>query len=319
MDGHNEDIRKAFERLQRTIGLVADRTRGLQRERKLLLGRIDELEEACLTMDAAVSERSDEALRGRERAAELEEQVLRSQKDQQELHNRVAALENELKDREGLIAEQEDALAQARLRIEEFESGRSVSSELQNRIAALEEEVKKERARADELAANWAQKEESLEAEKKNEGETLRTELEEERRRLQERAAEWEHRIAAAENLRDEMKESAEVLIRERDQARATVESMLVRVRQLEAGGDEQTSGLQQQIDSLTGDLEEALEMASAKEAEAGELREQLTQLQKKAVDTNGKIVLDEEEQNELMSQVEAALTLIDKHLSDTA
>lgn len=319
MDSHNEDIRKAFERLQRTIGIVADRTRGLQRERKLLLERIDELEEAYLTVDAAAAERSDEALKGRARSAELEEQVFRLQRDQEALHEKIARLEAELKEREGFIAEQEDRLVQAQQQIEEFESGRSVATELQDRITALESELEIAQQRVSTQEQEWQQNVGDLESQYKGQLSEKQSEIEQERQRSEERAAEWERRIAEAESGREETRETVDDLIRERDQARATVESMLVRVRQLEAGDNEQSTQLQEKVESLTQDLEEALEMASNKEAEVEELRGRLTMLEENLSNTNGNIVFDEEEQGELVSQVEAALTLIDKYLGERA
>ena len=317
MDSHNQEIHKAFERLQRTIGQVADRTRGLQRERKLLLERIDELEGTCITLDAAVGERSNEVLKERERYAELEEQILQMQSHQQVLQDKIAGLSTELKEREEFIVGQEDGLLKAHDRIKELEAGRSASGELETVIASLREELEAERANLVTQDEEWEKKNAALEHDQGEQLSELREELERERKRFEEREREWEHRIAEAENSRDEMREHVETLIRERDQARATVESMLVRVRQLESEDDEQSLHLQKKVEDLTQDLEEALEMASTKEAEAEELQARFSNLEETLNGSNGTIVLKEEVQAELVSQVEAALTLIDKHLGE--
>src|SRR5262245_50037968 len=110
MDRQTEEIRKAFERLQRTVEQGIDQLRTLQRERRLFLERINELEEERSSIGASLSEQSVEANRGRERTAELEELLLRAEREQERLHTRVLELERVMNERESLIADQEDAL-----------------------------------------------------------------------------------------------------------------------------------------------------------------------------------------------------------------
>lgn len=283
MDRHNEEIRKAFERLQRTVGMIADRMHGLQRERKLMLERIDELEQACQSMDATVSERSDEAMQRQQRVAELEEQVLRAEHELEVSKDKIRTLQDAISEREALIADQEDALVNSRRTIEQLQHRQTESVELLGQIEQLKREV--------ESAGESAES----------------------------RAAEWERRIAEAERSRDAAKEAAETLLSERDQARATVESMLVRVRQLEANDDEQTAALREKTDSLGRDLEEALEMASAKESESETLRERLNELEERVAESNGSFMMSDNDKALLIDQVESALTLIDKHLGEHA
>lgn len=295
MDRQSEDIRKALERLQRTMEQAVDQIRTLHRDRKVLLERINELEEERRAMGASLNERADEALQVREQVAELEELLHRSGQEQETLRLQVLAMQTALNERDGMIAEQEDALVQStrkigeleerlarsRQQIEDLESGQSQSREQQERLVAAGEE------------------------------------LEAERRRAEERSREWEGRIAEAESDRDAMRKSAEALLRERDQARATVESMLVRVRQLEAVDGEQLALLRDKVDGLTQDLEEALEMAAGNEAEVSVLREQIADLEAEIERgaTHGGFSV--EDQEELVHQMESALLLIDKHLSE--
>ncbi|MCE2503189.1 MAG: hypothetical protein J4G05_03895 [Chlorobi bacterium] len=190
MDRHQEEIRKVFERLSRSLELVSDRFRALRRERDLLMERVDELE------------------------------------------RQNGETERVIRERDSLLAEHEKTLTSLQKRLQE---------------------------------------------------------------------AEYEC---------DDAKGHAKTFAEERDQARATVESMVVRVKKVEESQIERAS----ENERLMRDLEEALELASHNEALAEELKKKIEQSER---EQEGQLTVSVEEKEELIHQAEEALTLIDKHLVD--
>lgn len=126
----------------------------------------------------------------------------------------------------------------------------------------------------------------------------------------------------------------------DRDSARATVESLLVRLKQLEASDDERLTAQRTRIDELTRDLSEALDMAAKKETDAmlaqtevERLQRQIAELTERRDQLEGELEklreagtnapagtsngIDDGEREVIVGRLREAIMLIDKHLGE--
>ncbi len=125
---------------------------------------------------------------------------------------------------------------------------------------------------------------------------------------------EYEARLAAYEEKHVAFDVEAEVarkamheLQTERDEARSTVESLLVRLKQQEATDDDRLVAQRERIDHLMHDLSEALDMAARKETELIHSHAEVGRLQQRCVDLNDKVEALDGESGRLRAELEAA------------
>ncbi|MGE3801538.1 MAG: hypothetical protein AB7H80_11000 [Candidatus Kapaibacterium sp.] len=281
MDRYQEEIGSVFERLHRSLELVGERILSLNRERELLIGRIDEIEFLNLDLETKLSQQAKVVESSTARLQALDEELERGKIDGERMRSDMQELQQQLTEREAVILQQQESIESYRLQVEKFEEDRKDIEVLRSKVSELEH---------------------LLEEQKSGRGDQVE---------------EWERRIAEAEMERESMRSNLETLERERDQARATVESMIYRIQQLETSGSEVNSTLVAEKEALARDLEEALELAALHESEAEELRSKLTVAMEASEKAKGEFAVDENERNELIGQVENAIAMIDKHLID--
>jgi chromosome segregation ATPase len=154
------------------------------------------------------------------------------------------------------------------------------------------------------------------------------------------RIGELESEVSGLQLERERALKSTAAVEAERDSARSTVESLLVRLKQIEASDDERLKAQRSRIEELTRDLSEALDMAAKKEtelmlalSEQERLQRQIAELTERrdtlaeelekfrSGGTNGvaspSTGLSEIDRRAIVDQLRDAITLIDKHLGE--
>lgn len=278
MDRIGTEIQTAYERLERTFERVAHRISQLQSERDALRSEI-------------------EGLRGSEKHAidshgELQAILASQTTHVEELESEIERLHSELTQRDVALTSGQVALRQLE------EDSRLLIGEKEELTRTL-----------DEYRHIAAERDDLL-----NEIASLKRRIEEMEGEGRDQNAAMESRVTTAERERTEMSQKVLELERERDQARATVESMLVRVRQLEANDEDVRSSSRRKVEELNADLQEALNMASAKEDECQALLQRMAEYE--AASRNGSDAeMSDEQRVVIIEAIESALSLVDKHI----
>ncbi len=313
----SDEIRKALERLQETFEVVQDRYREMRRERKMLLERLEQMENERITIAADAASYRQQTEQGQASITELEEKVAIAEEKNAALESELTTARNELDS----VQQEAEVIRADRSELREKQL------QLIGKLDSATRDASMARTRAVELESTREQADEL-----KKKLEELRETFDTEKKRYTDRLNGLEERVANAEQQRVEAEGASRTLLAERDQARETVESLLIRIKQLEEGDDEEKSEYSSQIDELRGDLAEALDMAARKEAETieaqrtvDELQETVNEYSKKleSLQANGQsssaeiIALFDDDRDEIVSQIEMAIELIDKHLQE--
>jgi chromosome segregation ATPase len=142
-----------------------------------------------------------------------------------------------------------------------------------------------------------------------------------------------EARVTQSELERERLERQVRELRSERDSARAIADRLREQLGQADASDDERIRAQRVQIDELTRDMSEALDMAARKESELAVANQELERLQERvarlgeeleglqlhAPENGAAASLDDEERRMLGEQIDQAIRLIDRHLEKGA
>lgn len=286
----------------------------------------------------------------REMEEEQRGQLSSADENIRQLNHQIDEMRAVIHDLEAERAELLEAQAQLDLRLNGMMRDVAVA---RNHVAEIESEI--ESFRTQLLHANAAREEVTAELSR------LQTELEETRARLESgenelrslhesmhtanadaarRTGDLQGEVATLQLDLERAQKARATMEADRDSARGTVESLLARLKQLEASDDERLKAQRVRIDELTLDLSEALDMAANKEtelllaqSELERLRRQVSELNERrdalmtevetlhGANTNGQAnastAINDNERRAIVDQLRDAITLIDKHLGD--
>jgi len=354
---------EAIEQRDRDIAALRDELDGAVRRTETALERVAALESAGATSEAAAGERiarltervaeADASVRVlREDRSALEEKYLQtiakldaSTRDAAMGRNRIAELERELAELESTLHEvkgrteisDEERRELSRLRglagdrDEEMDVLRQDLATAVGRHAAVSHELKiaqtdlvrlREQLDAREREAQAAR--ETLQRQKEEHDATIA--------RLEDRYVDYDVELEIARKAMHELQT-------ERDEARGTAESLLARLKSVEAVDEEETAARQGRIRELTHDLGEALDMAARYETDLIHARAEVERLQSRcselseeasrarsdyetlqervAAGVEGGSGIGEEERQRLVDRIGRAIALIDRHIGD--
>lgn len=326
---------EAAARDRRRLIELEEQVLALQNRNATNVGRITDAERTISDREVLIAEQEDTILRLR---AELDE-LKRSGMRQGEVEERARGLEDELREarlealaaraRSSDLEEQIRTLETSLASIYESHSGmeeklrRSNESlarmtELETRAGELEQELEEARSRV---------------ASKGPELDDIKRELArrtEEHQELEELVAQLKERLAAAVVERERQSAAINELRAEVDRAALTAESLRQELQQTESSDEERLRAQRARIDGLTVDLSEALDTAAKRERELEEARRQIeagrgeleslrNEYERLVLlgSAAGGAGLSDEDRQEMVTNINNAIELIDKYLVD--
>lgn len=306
----------------------------LQNRNATSLGRITDAERTISDREILIAEQEDTIHRLR---AELEE-LKRNGARQGEIEERSRAIEAELREsrEQASAARGHSAELEGQIQVLEvslasiYESHSGLEEQLHRSVESVAQLADVE-ARAEEL-------ERQLEEARARSGaagpelEQIRSELarrSEEHAELEELVAQLKERLASAVVERERQSAAINELRAEADRAALTVESLRQELQQTESTDEERLRAQRSRIEGLTADLSEALDAASKREKDLEQARRQIesgrgeleslrSEYERLVLLGNGAAGGDsfsEEDRQEMVGNINAAIELIDKYL----
>jgi chromosome segregation protein len=312
------DIRRALDRLQGTLEEFSDRFREVRRERRQMHEYIIELEREVERAERAASQQTEAGAAERERTSELLERIEGAERRHGELMSRIAELEQAVRERESLVAEQEDLIQQYQVRFDDAREfgarNESARRELDLEVIRLREEL--EQSRSTEQEATRRARE--LEASARDGGPAAQEEV----AALTAQLAQLRQSIERLESERAELVSNQTRFSDEFEAVRRSEQAALERSAQLESTLAEMTererirTATATELESRNRALETELEALSARLRDVEAARadgEHGDGLDGAASGGN----LPDEERREMIGQIETAIGIIDRYLSE--